>query len=163
MGIVGAAAAGKSTLSQLLCAAGNTLWGTSWAQCISMDAYSFPNSRLSATPAVDHLGRPCTLKDMKGLPSTLDAEALLRDIRRLCPPTAQTIFLPAYDRDLHDPVPNAVAVAPDCRVVLVEGKVLQEYCCVINNTVARCCMYNSSWDLCGSQPSHIYRICAVTA
>lgn len=92
-------------------------------QCVSMDGYSFPNSRLSAQPATDHLGHSCTLKDVKGLPSTLDADAFLGDLMRLRSPDSanQAIYLPAYDRDLHDPVPDIVAVAPECHVVIVEG------------------------------------------
>lgn len=121
MGIVGPAAAGKSTLAQLLCAAGDALWGDSYMQCVSMDGYSFPNSYLSAEPAVDHIGRPCTLKAVKGLPSTLDAGALLRDLHLLRSTDAQTVLLPAYSRDLHDPVPDCVAVAPGCRIVIIEG------------------------------------------
>lgn len=121
MGIVGPAAAGKSTLAQLLCAAGDVLWGNSYMQCVSMDGYSFPNSYLSAEPAVDHLGRPCTLKAVKGLPCTLDAGALLRDLRRLRSTDAQTVLLPAYSRHLHDPVPDCVAVEPGCRIVIIEG------------------------------------------
>lgn len=121
MGIVGPAAAGKSTLAQLLCAAGDVLWGDSYMKCVSMDGYSFPNSYLSAEPAVDHMGRPCTLKAVKGLPSTLDASALLRDLRRLRSTYADTVLLPAYSRDLHDPVPDCVAVTPSCRIVIVEG------------------------------------------
>lgn len=122
MGIVGAAAAGKSTLAQLLCAAGDVAWGTSRVQCFSMDGYSFPNSHLSTQRAEDDQGRPCSLKDIKGLPRTLDAEALLRDLRRLHRPSTQTVRLPAYSRDLHDPVPDSVAVDPQCRVVIVEGE-----------------------------------------
>lgn len=122
MGIVGPAAAGKSTLAQLLCAAGDVLWGDSYMQSVSMDGYSFPNSYLSGEPAVDHRGRPCTLKDIKGLPSTLDAGALLRDLRRLrSADDMQTVLLPAYSRDLHDPVPDCVNIAPECRIVIIEG------------------------------------------
>lgn len=101
VGIIGAAAAGKSVLAQLVCAASAILQGNeSWAQCVSMDGYSYFNSHLLAQPATDHLGRACTLKDIKGAPSTLDADAFLRDLLRLRSPStsSQTIRLPAYDR-----------------------------------------------------------------
>lgn len=120
VGLCGSAAAGKSTLAQLLCAACGVLWGSSSVACVSMDAYSFPNTYLSAEPA-EHLGRPCTLKDIKGLPETLDSASFLRDLNHLRHPSVHNIMLPAYSRDLHDPVPDCVAVAPDCRVVIVEG------------------------------------------
>lgn len=87
-----------------------------------MDAYSFPNAHLSTESAEDHAGRPCTLKDIKGHPKTLDCASLLRDLNRLRVPNAQTILLPAYSRSLHDPVPDSVAVSPECQVVIVEGK-----------------------------------------
>lgn len=122
MGFAGSAGAGKSTLAQLLCAACNILSGRcDFAQTVSMDAYSYPNAQLSAQPAEDHLGRPCTLKDIKGQPETLDCASLLRDLERLRLPNAQTIMFPAYSRTLHDPVPDCVAVAPDCRLVIIEG------------------------------------------
>lgn len=122
VGISGSAGAGKSTLAQLLSAACNILSGQChFSQTISMDAYSYPNAQLSAQSAEDHLGRPCTLKDIKGQPKTLDCASLLRDLERLRLPNAQTILLPAYSRQLHDPVPDCVAVAPECRLVIVEG------------------------------------------
>lgn len=122
MGMSGSAGAGKSTLAQLLCAACNNLSGQChFSQTVSMDAYSYPNAHLSAQPAEDHLGRACTLKDIKGQPKTLDCASLLRDLELLRLPIAQPILLPAYSRQLHDPVPDSVTVAPDCRVVIVEG------------------------------------------
>lgn len=122
VGVSGSAGAGKSTLAQLLCAACNTLSGRShFSQTVSMDAYSFPNAHLSAQPAEDHLGRACTLKDIKGQPKTLDCVSLLRDLERLRLPNARTLLLPAYSRHLHDPVPDCVAVAPDCSLVIIEG------------------------------------------
>lgn len=120
VGLCGSAAAGKSTLAQLLCAAYRIIWGASSIQCISMDAYSYPNAHLAAE-VTEYLGRACTLKDIKGLPNTLDCTSLLRDLGRLRTPTTESVKLPAYSRDLHDPVPDCVAVAPDCRVVIVEG------------------------------------------
>lgn len=127
VGLCGCAAAGKSTLAQLLCAACGILWGPSKIQNVSMDAYSFPNAHLSTRPAEDHIGRPCTLKDIKGHPKTLDCASLLRDLDRLRAPNAQTILLPAYSRSLHDPVPDCVAVSPECQVIIVEGKTSIEY------------------------------------
>lgn len=122
VGVSGSAGAGKSTLALLLCAACNILSDRpNFSQTVSMDAYSYPNAQLSAQPAEDHLGRACTLKDVKGQPKTLDCASLLRDLERLRLPNAQSVLLPAYSRQLHDPVPDCVAVAPGCRIVIVEG------------------------------------------
>ena len=122
MGLCGSAGAGKSTLAQLLCAACDILANNNrFSQTVSMDAYSFPNAHLSAEPAKDHLGRACTLKDIKGKPDTLDCASFLVDLERLRSSNAETILLPAYSRELHDPVPACVAVEPECRVVIVEG------------------------------------------
>ena len=134
IGIVGPAGAGKSTLSQLLCAACTILSGTPWVQCVSMDGYSFPNSRLVAEQAVDNLGRICTLKDIKGLPSTLDVNVLLQDLLRLGSAGNDPIFLPAYDRGLHEPVPNSVAIATDCKIVIFEGEQLTKRFSTITRT-----------------------------
>lgn len=87
-----------------------------------MDGYSFPNSYLRAEQAIDHQGRPCTLKDIKGLPNTLDVDALLRDLLRLRTAGREPVLLPSYNRDLHDPVPDSVAIATDCKVVIIEGE-----------------------------------------
>lgn len=132
VGLCGCAAAGKSTLAQVLCAACCILWGSSSIQSLSMDAYSFPNAYLSTGPAEDHIGRPCTLKDIKGHPQTLDCAAFLQDLRHLRAKSAQTILLPAYSRSLHDPVPDCVAVSPECQVIIVEGKTYIECSATLN-------------------------------
>lgn len=122
VGVSGSAGAGKSTLAQVLCAACNILSGQPhFSQTVSMDAYSHSNAHLSAQQAEDQLGRACTLKDVKGQPRTLDCASLLRDLERFRLPNTQSILLPAYSRQLHDPVPDCVAVAPECRLVIVEG------------------------------------------
>lgn len=90
-----------------------------------MDGYSFPNSYLLAEQVLDHRSNPCTLKDIKGLPNTLDVDALLRDLLRLRTAGRETVLLPSYDRDLHDPVPDSVSIATDCKVVIVEGEELR--------------------------------------
>lgn len=90
-----------------------------------MDGYSFPNSYLLAEQAFDHQSHPCTLKDIKGLPNTLDVDALLRDLLRLRTAGREPVLLPSYDRDLHDPVPDSVSIATDCKVVIVEGEKLR--------------------------------------
>lgn len=124
MGIVGPAGAGKSTLAQMICSACRRFWeadGAPWIQCVSMDGYMYPNSYLVAQSAKDHLGNPCSLKDIKGAPSTLDVEGLIRDLDRLRSRCCESVLLPSYDRNIHDPVPESIAVDLACRVVVIEG------------------------------------------
>ncbi|CAM9240739.1 unnamed protein product, partial [Choristocarpus tenellus] len=125
VGLVGPAGAGKSVLSHLLCAACNLIWMvpeavSGWAQALSMDGYSLPNSYLLSHETQNAAGQRCKMKDIKGAPCTIDVDSFLRDLLRLRTDTCD-IALPVYDRDLHDPVADRVTITRAHRLVVVEG------------------------------------------
>ena len=75
---------------------------------LGVDGYHFSSAKLAAAG----------LASVKGTPRTIDAAGLLADIASLRVPPAGTepVRLPAYDRQLHEPVPEAgPAVAAGAR------------------------------------------------
>ncbi len=78
-----------------------------------MDGYHYPQSRLVA------LGR----RDRMGAPDTFDVEAFLGTLRDL-QISGGTVFAPGFDREIEEPVPDAIALQPELATVVVEGNYL---------------------------------------
>jgi pantothenate kinase len=114
LGIAGPPAAGKSTFAALLVAALNEQSGREIAQVIPMDGFHLPNVVLEARG----------LRPLKGAPQTFDALGFVELLARLRAQATQTLRCPAYDRVLHDRVPDAIEVAPARRILVVEGNYL---------------------------------------
>lgn len=110
LGLVGAPGAGKSTLAQaLLDRLGDA------AQVVPMDGFHLANVELV------RLGRSAR----KGAPDTFDAAgfvALLRRLRTQGP--HETVYAPAFRRELEEPIAGAIAVHPATRLVITEGNYL---------------------------------------
>jgi pantothenate kinase len=111
LGISGGPGAGKSTfaarLARELADAGVP------AVVVPMDGFHLPHAALAERGVAD----------VKGAPFTFDRaafEALLVRLRD----TSTTVMAPAYSRELHAVVPDAIAVPPETRIVLVEGNYL---------------------------------------
>lgn len=66
-------------------------------------------------------GQP--MRRVKGAPETFDVERLKIDLAH-CAEAGVTVPLPAYSREKHDPVPDAIHVGATARVVLIEGNYL---------------------------------------
>jgi len=64
------------------------------------------------------------MKVFKGAEFTYDAVSAKETFERIRSGRGRVERAPAYDRGLHDPVPDAVAAPADCRVVVVEGNYL---------------------------------------
>ncbi|MFE3599313.1 nucleoside/nucleotide kinase family protein [Streptomyces sp. NPDC059142] len=116
LGIVGAPAAGKSTLAELLVRELGP-----GACAVPMDGYHLANSVLHA------LGR----RDRKGAPDTFDAEgyiALLRRLREGAGPDATgaavTVYAPRFHREIEESVAGETVIAPEVRLVVTEGNYL---------------------------------------
>ena len=111
IGISGGPGTGKSTFAARtvteLAAKGVT------SVVVPMDGFHLPDAVLSERGLLASKGSPATF-DRAGL------EALLGRLRD----PALTIFAPAYSRELHEVVPDAVEVGPEVRIVLVEGNYL---------------------------------------
>ncbi|WP_329024437.1 nucleoside/nucleotide kinase family protein [Streptomyces sp. NBC_00690] len=110
LGIAGAPGSGKSTLAARLVEA---LDGR--AALVPMDGFHLAQAELL------RLGRA----GRKGAPDTFDADGYLALLTRLRTPTpASTVYAPAFDRRLEEPVAGSIPVDPDVPLVITEGNYL---------------------------------------
>ncbi|MFE1577725.1 nucleoside/nucleotide kinase family protein [Streptomyces fradiae] len=110
LGLAGPPGAGKSTLAARLVEGLDGL-----AVLVPMDGFHLAGAEL------DRLGRA----DRKGAPDTFDAagyRALLARLRAAEP--GVTVYAPAFDRALEEPVAGSVPVPPDVPLVVTEGNYL---------------------------------------
>ena len=105
-GITGPPGSGKSTLAEALA-------GELGAPVVPMDGFHLPNAVLAARG----------LRDRKGAPETFAAQTFVDVVRRLRV-AADDVECPTFDRELDEPVADAVRVTPDDVIVLVEGNYL---------------------------------------
>lgn len=109
LGITGAPGAGKSTLAhQLVEALGED------ARLVGMDGFHLAEAELH------RLGR----HDRKGAPDTFDAHGYAALVRRLLTETDHPVYVPDYDRRLHEPVAARHVIGPGTRLVVTEGNYL---------------------------------------
>jgi pantothenate kinase len=73
-----------------------------------------------ADVALEALGR----RDRKGAPDTFDADGYRALLLRLRTETDRTVWAPAFERDLEQPLAGAIGVPPGTRVVVTEGNYL---------------------------------------
>ncbi|MFD6420708.1 nucleoside/nucleotide kinase family protein [Streptomyces sp. NPDC060198] len=117
LGIAGPPGAGKSTLAAALVEA---LDGT--AVLVPMDGFHLAGAEL------ERLGRAAR----KGAPDTFDAAGYAALLRRLRDPATVrpatdgggTVYAPAFDRALEEPIAGSVAVDPGTSLVVTEGNYL---------------------------------------
>jgi pantothenate kinase len=115
LGIAGAPGSGKSTLAERLVRELNGD-GEPWAASVPMDGFHLSDAEL------ERLGR----RDRKGAPDTFDAAgyaALLRRLREEADGD-DTVYAPAFERDLEQPLAGAIPVPPAVRLVVTEGNYL---------------------------------------
>ncbi|MER6253877.1 nucleoside/nucleotide kinase family protein [Streptomyces sp. NPDC001584] len=110
LGIAGPPGAGKSTLAARLADA----LGPQRAVVVPMDGFHLAQAEL------DRLGRA----DRKGAPDTFDAAGYVALLRRLRAPHGPTVYAPAFDRALEEPIAGSIPVPPDVPLVITEGNYL---------------------------------------
>jgi pantothenate kinase len=109
LGIAGSPGAGKSTLARWYVAR----TGASAVQ-VPMDGFHL------ADVALESLG----LRDRKGAPETFDAWGYAALLARLRAEPTHTVWAPAFERDLEQPLAGAVPVPPETGLVVTEGNYL---------------------------------------
>ncbi|MFF3017743.1 nucleoside/nucleotide kinase family protein [Streptomyces sp. NPDC057939] len=110
LGIAGPPGAGKSTLAERLAAD----LGPSRAVVVPMDGFHLAGAELV------RLGRA----DRKGAPDTFDAAGYAALLRRLREDDGSTVYAPAFDRAIEEPVAGSIPVDPAVPLVITEGNYL---------------------------------------
>ncbi|GAA0290042.1 nucleoside/nucleotide kinase family protein [Streptomyces polychromogenes] len=111
LGIAGPPGAGKSTLAARIAEA----LGPQRAVVVPMDGFHL------AQAVLDRMGRA----DRKGAPDTFDAAGYVALLRRLrAPRQGHTVYAPAFDRSLEEPIAGSIPVAPGVPLVITEGNYL---------------------------------------
>jgi pantothenate kinase len=118
--LVGPPGSGKTTIG--------TLWETLareydlhvLVQTLPMDGFHFPNAVLDARTILRD-GESISLRKIKGAPESFDLIMITRSLRALC--SSREFAWPKYDRQIHDPVPDAILVIPE-GIIIVEGNYL---------------------------------------
>lgn len=114
LGIAGSPGSGKSTLAEALLDGLRAELGPDAVAHVPMDGFHL------ADVALRRLG----LLDRKGAPETFDAAGYVALLRRLRTEVDGTVYAPAFERDLEQPIAGAVAVPPSTRLVVTEGNYL---------------------------------------
>jgi pantothenate kinase len=110
LGIAGAPGAGKSTLAaQLVAHLGKA------AVIVPMDGFHLANAELKRLDRADR----------KGAHDTFDGYGYVALLRRLrSPRTGETVYAPAFHREIEEPVAGEIPIASDVRLVITEGNYL---------------------------------------
>jgi pantothenate kinase len=108
LGIAGAPGGGKSTLAAAIAAA----LGED-AVLVPMDGFHLAQAELVRQG----------IRDRMGAPHTFDARGYVALLRRLRA-AEETVYAPAFRREIEEPVAGAIAVPPEVPLVVTEGNYL---------------------------------------
>ena len=64
------------------------------------------------------------LTHKKGAPETFNSVAFLQLLRHIREVPRRGLSVPAYDRSLHDPQPDAIGISKDVKIIVTEGNYL---------------------------------------
>jgi len=119
-GLAGIGGGGKTTFAAVFAHLAQRLFPPDHLAVVGMDGWHWPNAILDARTTRDPYGRVIPLRERKGGPESYDIESLAAALQQL-ESAAGPVALPAYDRRRHDPVPGAVVILPQTRIVVIEG------------------------------------------
>ena len=108
-------ATGKTTLATFLEGLSKEKSGIIPIQSVSLDGFHYDNDYLKSNKFNSH-GKEHSLYEIKGMPETFDLQNFKNYVSRL---ENENIKWPIYDRNLHNPVMDAVEITAD--IVLIEG------------------------------------------
>ncbi|RNE67454.1 nucleoside/nucleotide kinase family protein [Cryobacterium tepidiphilum] len=108
VGIAGSPGSGKSTLATDVVARLGPR-----AALLPMDGFHLPQATLR------HLGR----RDRMGAPDTFDVGGFAATLAALRRP-GETVRAPGFDREVEEPVPDAITIGPERDVIVAEGNYL---------------------------------------
>ncbi|HZW42093.1 MAG TPA: nucleoside/nucleotide kinase family protein, partial [Agromyces sp.] len=114
LGITGSPGAGKTTLARALVASLNAGASEQVAVHLPMDGFHLANATL------DRLG----LRERKGAIETFDGWGFVTLLERVLHETEHTVFAPAFERQVDEPVAGEIPIEPSARIVIVEGNYL---------------------------------------
>lgn len=106
VGIAGAPGAGKSTIAADLVARLDA------AVLLPMDGFHLPQAELR------RLGR----RERMGAPDTFDVDGFVSTLRAVR--AAETLSAPGFDREIEEPIPDAIRIPAEVRTVVIEGNYL---------------------------------------
>jgi len=116
IGLVGVPGSGKTTLTQKWETQINLRLGDGVAKALSMDGFHLTKAQLHQMPD------PERSFARRGAHWTFDAAGFNQKVRSLkAAEFDQTVFWPAFEHEIGDPVEDAIEVPPSCRLALVEG------------------------------------------
>jgi pantothenate kinase len=114
LGLTGPPGAGKSTLAGFIVDYARARMGDSWAAYVPMDGYHLSNAQLN------RIG----LQNRKGAPATFDVGGYVAMLSRLTADSREDIYVPEYDRTLHEPIAARLLVPAAARLIVTEGNYL---------------------------------------
>lgn len=114
VGIAGSPGSGKTTLARAVVEAANTRAGRTLAAYLPMDGFHL------ADAALDTLGR----SGRKGAIDTFDGWGFVALLERVLAERDHTVYAPAFDRSVGEPIAGSLAVEPGIHLVVVEGNYL---------------------------------------
>ena len=117
VGIAGSPGAGKSTVGAALV----ERLGSS-AVLLPMDGFHLPQAELVRLGRRERMGAPDTF-DVDGFVATLEAVGAV-GAASSNGYSGVTVLAPAFDREIEEPVPDAIAITPEFSTVVVEGNYL---------------------------------------
>jgi pantothenate kinase len=110
IGLVGPPGSGKSTLAALL----HQRLGMAKSAVAPMDGFHLPRAVIGGTP----------LAARRGAIDTFDGWGYLHLLEQLLTHGENTIYAPAYSREIEDPVAGAIAIPSSVQIVIAEGNYL---------------------------------------